>query len=412
MEATAQQMVRQSPGCDLRASLGPMLRLSILFPALVLISGAGAASQETSLQLSALHFTPAVIDTSDGPAKVAIQFTITAASAGAVYFEISFADPLGTVAQRASVSFAPAHATTSSVSITFPVLSAPGNWKVADVFTSDADGNTLTLDTPAITAAGFPANLQVTSKGHDTPPKLDAIWLEPRSLDTRSGPADLTVNLHGTGLSPLKFFEASFRSPSGTAVQRISFDLPLKTTVTASKKLTFPRFCEAGTWTLNAVFLADLAGDTLALDEQGLAASGFSASVEVVSAQDTAPPRVAAFAFTPTVINTSGTAANVTVSFQVADDLAGATTFQVAFVSPSGHTFQNASASFAPSLSQTGTATVVFPAESEPGSWTIASVFLADAAGNTASLTADNLTGSGFPSRLTVTKGPSAAREQ
>jgi hypothetical protein len=278
---------------------------------------------------------------------------------------------------------------------------------VARVFALDSAGNTLALDTDALAAAGLPTTLQVVSSVDNTAPKLDGLSFAPRAIDTRLGSAGITLNVMASDdLSGLRLFEATFVSPSGTATQRIRFDLTPAAVVNTSRTLTFPRFSEAGNWTLSAVFLADSAGNTLALDAEGLAAMGISETLTVESVQDTTPPRLAAFSLIPAETYTGDVAVKATVSFQVTDDLSGATAFQIGFSSPSGHIVQNAAASFAPSLSEAATATVVFPAGSESGIWTIAAVFLADAAGNTTTLTASDLAEHGFPHQLRISNRP------
>lgn len=390
--------------------LKEMRRLWIARLILMALPVAGTAARDSPLYLAGLRLTPAAIDTSTSPADLEVHFTIGGCSPGPFYFEVGLADPLGIVAQRASASFTAAHSVAGSVRVTLPAHSSSGTWTVASAFAADGAGNSVTLDTQRITAAGFPTTFRVVSVVDNTPPKLDAISFAPLMIDTTLGPADVTVKLKATDdLSGVRLFEMSFRSPSGTDARTVRFDLSPGTAVAASKALTFPRFSESGTWTAGAVFLADAAGNTLVLDGEALAARGFTDTLTVLSVQDTIAPRLVAFDFSPIAIETNGSAVSVLLKFQIGDDLSGATTFQASFTSPSGHIILNGSARFMPTLSQTGAAAVVFPAGSEIGIWTVTSVFLADQAGNTATLTTSDLAEYGFPHQLTVANRPAQA---
>jgi hypothetical protein len=160
--------------------------------------------------------------------------------------------------------------------------------------------------------------------------------------------------------------------------------------------------------------VADAAGNVLNMNTAALASAGFQTTLTVTTGSDTTPPSLGAFSFSPTSINVAASSANVPVSFQVTDDLSGVTTFQAAFVSPSGEGIQAATANFAASLAFNGTAIVTFPKNSESGIWTVADVYLVDAAGNARLLATSDLIARGFQTQLTVsstTQPPVAAAQ-
>jgi hypothetical protein len=142
------------------------------------------------------------------------------------------------------------------------------------------------------------------------------------------------------------------------------------------------------------------------LDEAGLADAGFAGDLTVTSLNDTTPPRLASFEITPTTIDASG-GADIIVSLGMIDDLAGVTNFQVALADPFGHVMEHASATFAPKLSGTLSGKIHLAPQSQAGTWTVASVFLMDAAGNTSLFSAEDLASRGLPYRVTVAN-PSA----
>ena len=92
----------------------------------------------------------------------------------------------------------------------------------------------------------------------------------------------------------------------------------------------------------------------------------------------------------------------MTVDYSVTDDLSGAVTFEIYFTSPSEELYRNAVASLSGSVSESGTATVVFPEFIEAGTWTVTYVQLLDAVGNRVFLYPADLEALGFPTELEV----------
>jgi hypothetical protein len=379
-----------------------MLRNTSLLAFLIVMALPGVGLAQPSV--TALSFTPAAINTSAGPANVTVNFSLSDTSSGISYFQTAFVDPSGFFFQSASKQFTPSNSITDSVTISFPQFSNPGTWTLASVFVFDSAGNTLILDSNGLAAAGFATTLQVSSTPDVTPPNITAFSFTPAAINTTAASANVTVNFTLTDdFAGANFFQVGFVSPSGVLGQPVSKSLTPGTTVTDSVSLTFPRFSEAGTWTVGSVFVSDAAGNTLILGTADLTARGFPTTLAVTSTTDTTPPTLAAFGFTPNSINVTGFPATVNVNYQVTDDLSGATAFQAVFTSPSGGVTQSAVANFAANTSATGTVAVTFPKGSENGTWIVTLVFLSDASGNTVSLTTAQVAALGFPTQLTVT---------
>jgi len=143
---------------------------------------------------------------------------------------------------------------------------------------------------------------------------------------------------------------------------------------------TFPKLSEPGTWTLTSIVVSDAVGNTLTLNNASAAALGFQTTLVVTSAPDTTPPNLTSFSFSPSTIGATG--GTVMVSYAVTDD-GDANRIDVTFVSPSGTQIVNGAANFPPTASASGTIPLTFPNPTELGTWTLARVFVADAAGNT-----------------------------
>jgi Bacterial Ig-like domain len=362
-----------------------------------------SAVDTTPPQLTAFSFTPSSVNVTSAAANVAVAFTATDNLSGANRIEVALTSPSGSESQRGIASVTPATTVHGSATITLPQGSEAGAWTVASVYLTDAAGNVLSLDTAGLSGLGFPTTVTVTSRTDNTPPVLTGFGFTPSSINTTSSSANVNVNFSATDdLSGVRTVQVRFQSPSGTASQQGSVTLTPATSTSGTVAVPFPRFSSAGVWTVASIFLSDAAGNTLVLDTAGLAAKGFSTNLTVISATDTTPPTLTALTFVPATINTTYHAANVTLSFHLTDDLSGATTFQGTFGSPSAALTQMANTSFAANTSVTGAATAVFPQLSEQGTWTLNSVLIADAAGNTRTLSAGALAGSGFPTQLIV----------
>ena len=376
----------------------------LAFSILMALPAAGLAQDTTPPAIAALSVSPSAVNTNAGPATVNVNFTLTDSGTGVYYLETALVDPSGGFVLRAFKIFTPSASVTDSVPITLPQFSPSGAWSILYVFVADAQFNTLFLDSAGIAAAGFTnTTVQVSSTADTVPPVLTAFSFTPATIDTTAASTNVTVNFTLTDdFAGANFFQVTFVSPTGNSSQTASKSLTPGTSVSDSVTLTFPRFSEAGNWTVGSVFASDAAGNTLVLATADLIARGFSTTLAVTSTSDTTAPTLTTFGFTPASINVTGAPATVTVSYQVADDLSGATTMQAIFTSPSNVT-QTASATFTASTSASGTVPVIFPKGSEDGIWTVTSVFLSDASGNTVALGTADLIAKGFPTQLTVT---------
>jgi len=361
------------------------------------------AADATPPELKSLQFTPVTIDTSAGPAEVTLSFSIADGSSPVTYFEAAFVDSSGTFSQSVTAKFPRTPSATGSAKVTFPRFSNAGSWTLTRVFLSDADGNTSLANHEELLRRGFPTKLEVVSAQDTTPPKLTSLEFSPAEIDTGTGPVDVSVNYTATDdLAGVNYVELGFVSPSGATRRGGSVKFEPVRSVTKSMNITFPRLSEAGQWTLSTVFLADAAGNTVALDAEALIRGGYRTNLEVKSASDTTPPTLTGVHFTPDVIDTSRGPVTVNVDITAADDLSGVNYVELSFLSPTGTFRQSGSAKFEPAGTVSKSIPITFPTNSQPGQWVLNMVFLSDAAGNTLVLDAEGILGSGLQSKLGV----------
>jgi len=346
----------------------------------------------TPPELKSLQFLPATIDTSRGTAEVTLSFSATDDASGVNYFEAVFVDPSGSDHRSVSLKFNPARSVNDSTKITFPRFSNAGEWELCRVFVSDASGNTLSLDTDALRGGGFPTTLAVKSVKDTVSPKLTALNFTPYEIDTSTGADVLKVNYTATDdLSGVSYIEMSFTSPSGS-YKNASAKLEAAESVSNSLALTFPALSEPGQWTLGLVLLADAAGNTLVLKTEDLAALGFPTALQVKSATDTKSPELTSIRLSPEAIDTSQSEVIVTLEFKATDDFSGVKSIEAVFTSPSGMAGPKGTALFLPASREVSDSLkITFPKSSETGAWTLSTLMLTDAAGNTLILSPDIL---------------------
>ena len=233
---------------------------------------------------------------------------------------------------------------------------------------------------PLVTALWTP---QFAHGDDASPLVLKSLQFSPAAIDTSRNAVPVTISFTATdSVTGINYFEAAFAELGGAGRQSASVRLDPAQTQANSLRVAFPRFSNAGTWTLDQVFLSDLSGNTLILDNAGLARAGFPTRLEVTSTRDTTSPKLLALDFSPPSIDTSRAPAIVIVEYSASDDLAGVNRIELSFLSPSGGR-QNGILQLQPSRAASGSLPITFPRLSEAGRWTLTTVYLSDAAGNT-----------------------------
>jgi hypothetical protein len=216
-------------------------------------------------------------------------------------------------------------------------------------------------------------------RADDTPPTLNSLRVWPETITTKDS-SEVTLSFSVTdNVSGGIYVEATFVDPSGTLYRSAS----KFASATDSLKVSFPWFTKSGVWTLFRVFISDTGGNTLSLGASDLSRRGFPTRLEVISAEDVVSPKLRALDLAPEQVDTSAGPAEVRVNYTVEDDLSGVNYIELTFRSPSGSVRRSGSAKFAAARLISGSINVNFPAYSEAGQWTLNSVFLSDAAGNT-----------------------------
>lgn len=387
------------------------LRLAGLVACLPLSVPFSLAAQDVDPPvLTAFDFSPRTIDTSSDPQTVTVNFTFTDGLSGLVgQVIVEFVSPSGAQIRTGWGAGCAEAGTicTDSAQITFPPFGEAGVWSVRSVHATDVVGNRAFIDAAALASAGFPYQLTVISRQDVTPPFPTAFDFSPRTLDTTSAPARLTVNFaFADDLSGLVGqVIVSFRSPSGVQLRQgwgtgcAAGSNPC----TDSTEIAFPQFGEAGVWKVAVIYATDLVGNRAFIDAAALEQAGFPTELTVISNQDVAPPVLTAFDFSPKSIDTSAGPAKVGLNFTLTDDLSGLVgQVIVEFISPSGSQIRTGwgGGCTEGATTCTDSSEIPFPQSGETGIWKVRAVHATDVVGNGIIWDAAALNSAGFSAQL------------
>jgi hypothetical protein len=252
-----------------------------------------ASTVDTSAPtLTAFSFTPTSVNATGATAYVTVTATITDNLSGFDYAGFMFADP--TEAQWQSCwMYRPAGSSglrvfSSTCTVEIPRYSNRGQWTVVEVDLGDEASNEIRLTTADL-SGHFPVALTVTSDNADiAPPDVTAFSLTPSSIDTATGSVTVTASVTATD-NPAGIIQMGVQvsSPSGTQSRICYYFSPNGTSPTelaASCSLVIPRYCEAGEWKVDWMYVVDSAWNIAWFENADLAAhEGFATSLTVTS---------------------------------------------------------------------------------------------------------------------------------
>lgn len=249
---------------------------------------AGLPTDITPPSLSSLTLSPTSVNTSDALAQVNVDFTVTDDISGVTHVRIYFANPSGTVLVSVISSFPPSTSLAASSVLSIPQYSESGIWHVYVIEAADDAGNRLVLTEQDAAALGFPTTIDVFSAIQDLgPPTLTALSFSPATVNTATGPAAVTIHFTATDdLAGVSGIFVGFCGPSGSVSGFTGF--APAASVSDSFAITFPRFTEAGAWTICGVDVRDAASNRHGFNSQDLTDMGFATTLLVLDAMPVA----------------------------------------------------------------------------------------------------------------------------
>jgi len=130
-----------------------------------------------------------------------------------------------------------------------------------------------------------------------------------------------------------------------------------------------------------------------------------------ISSEDTTPPELVEFSYTPTTIDVSAGSQEVTFTLRITDDISGVSQASWVAYSPSGLQYRGAwvdewSRISGNEIDGVYEQTVEFPQYSEAGTWHLIHVELRDIVGNYIKISENELIDKGFETEIVVVGGP------
>lgn len=237
-------------------------------------------------------------------------------------------------------------------------------------------------------------------------PRLLAFDISTPVVDISNGNGFISYNMSLIdNASGVRRVRIDLLSPTGAfATTSTTFDdYPLVSAIKLDSNY-FSSFAEEGIWQISGITIYDEAGNKRSINNAELTEGGFPTEVDLrnLNSDNNAPSLVGFSVLTPSVNPLSG---NAIVSFQVdsSDDIAGLNSIRVTLTSPAGVVIEAAStfADTTPTSLSAQVDTATLSSFAEQGAWSITSVLLTDAAGNSSQF-AGQLAGLGYDTTVSV----------
>lgn len=400
-----------------------------------------AQSDTTPPTLVALSFSASTVNVSTAAQNLTVNATITDDLSGENnYAYIKFTSPSGQTAGLPQAGYFTRISGTNlnggyQKTVPFPKFVEPGVW-TASVYLKDNAGNSITLQSTTLVSLGFPGTLTVVDSTPDTtPPTLLGASFSPSTINTSAGPQTITVSLQVADSQSGAVFSNSsscvvdvYLSRAGTSATNSlelwgsNFTLVSGTAQNGvwQATLTMPQY-SGGSWALNQVCLSDAVTNHVSLTSTQLAAMSINPVLTDSSTpSDGTPPTLTGLSFAPTVVDTSASSQNVTVTLSASDDISGVFFglfnsyyyfIGVTFQSPSGNQYVSAQGIYSHPAPIAGTplaGTWQLPAQwpqySEQGTWKLNYLDFQDTVGNSVYYSPAQLQALGFPTTIVITK--------
>jgi len=242
------------------------------------------------------------------------------------------------------------------------------------------------------------------SSSDNTPPVLTNLTIAPQTVDVRNNSEQFTVTVSATDdVSGLQKVWLYLESPNGTAYvgSMPPFDGSLSDTITWSPSIGM--WSEPGDWYLKYFWIYDVTGNIKKYSKDDLSGLGFPNKISVTSNTDSKAPELTNLTITPQTVDVRNNSEQFTVTVSATDDSSGLQKVWLYLESPNGTAYVGSMPPFDGSLSNTTTWSPSIGMWSEPGDWYLKYFWIYDVTGNIKKYSKDDLSGLGFPNKISVT---------
>lgn len=253
----------------------------------------------------------------------------------------------------------------------------------------------------------------INAQGGDvTPPEISDFSFTPSTIDTSGSSQTVTVTIRATD-SGRGVTGVSVRFRSATGNQFLSVFINSQNRVSGDNKdgvyiatAVFPQYSRAGAWNVFEIDASDGANYKFFYSAD-LIARGFATQLQVISNdEDTTPPQISDFSFTPNTIDTTNGSQNVTVTVRAKDAKAGVREISLHFLRPNddavyGFSMDSSNRISGDEKDGVYRRIILFSQNTPSGTYNV-SVFPSDSLYNTKYVDSQELAALGFSSQLRV----------
>ena len=266
--------------------------------------------------------------------------------------------------------------------------------------------------TPTLGSCPTPPSVPTSARQDVTPPELVSISLAPSEVDVSHKDGEITVTARVVDdLSGVSGVLLCFVSPTAGQEWVVFPGAVLFGLITDGefvRKLTLPRYSEAGMWRLELARVIDNVGNGRVYERDELAQLGLSASIRVIAAEeDLTPPELVDLFFDPTEVEVNGEYALVDVSVFARDNMTGVRSVKLYLANPKAGYEQNEPVEWTLKKSDAAwrfeRTLGAFHRFNRGGTWRIARIEIEDTVGNRREYTFGELNQMGFSPSFKLT---------
>lgn len=296
--------------------------------------------------ITAVSFTPLVIDTSLSAVSVSILINATDLISGIQSCSAYVASPIDSGSAYTSACSSPSSSPGSmlrgqvSCYVTLPLGSLKGNWSISYVSCNDNAQNSISLTRLQLLGLGIPVgSFRQVGVEDLLPPSLLNITLSQTSVDTSAAQASVTFLLWGSDDIGISQFSGSLVGPDRTyyiSTSTLTAGGPLLGSMTMV--WTLPRFSPSGWYTLTSLSCTDASGKTttVASTTGFLLGSAVPLRVQQIGPGDLRVPNITGIHLLTSAVDSSQAAATFLATLNASDDFAGVQYVNIYIGPPSG----------------------------------------------------------------------------
>ncbi|HEV2146740.1 MAG TPA: Ig-like domain-containing protein, partial [Longimicrobiaceae bacterium] len=244
-----------------------------------------------------------------------------------------------------------------------------------------------------------------------SPPEVTGFSISPMEVDVVSSPQAVTFTVgfkDETGVSSTSPPWVVAAPPSGNSqgcILSLAAGTPQNGTWTCTWRI--PAGSEPGTYTIQAITMADSRDNRSGLGPAQLQARGWPSTFQVKNAApDVEAPVLTGFSVTPGSVSVASGSASIEFTFAAHDAVAGGVVASIDFTSPAGEVLSCPGWQRVSGDANAGVwkCIIAIPQGAPAGTWTVSRLVVRDILWNRRTYTAADLKAAGFPTEVTVTR--------